>query len=88
MKPVQPVRIGSFEIGADGKLTILAGPCVIESRELCMEVAGVLKDVCRKYGVNYVFKASFDKANRSSVESFRGVGMEDGLAILGDVKKQ
>ena len=88
MTPVRnTVRIGNFEIGDGNSFAVLSGPCVIESRELCLEVAGVLKEICASRGVNYVFKASFDKANRSSADSFRGVGMEEGLSILAEVKK-
>src|SRR5438105_7200831 len=67
-------------------LFVIAGPCVIESEELCMQVAGELKRICAKLGLGYVFKASFDKANRSSASSFRGPGLKEGLAILKRVK--
>lgn len=88
MTPVRnTVRIGNFGIGDGKSFAVLSGPCVIESRELCLEIAGVLKEICVSRGVNYVFKASFDKANRSSADSFRGVGMEEGLSILAEVKK-
>jgi len=88
MTPVKDiVRIGNYTVGDGKSFTLLAGPCVIESRELCLEIAGILKEVCAKRGINYVFKASFDKANRSSADSFRGVGMEEGLEILAEVKK-
>ena len=81
------VKIGNyFEIGT-GKLALLSGPCVIENRDLCLKTAECLKGVCEKRGVNYIFKASFDKANRSSASSFRGMGMEEGLKILAEVKK-
>ncbi len=87
MKEVNCLKIGDFfEIG-NGTLALLSGPCVIESRELCMEIAGVLKGFCEKRGINYVFKASFDKANRSSVDSFRGIGMEEGLKILAEIRE-
>jgi 2-dehydro-3-deoxyphosphooctonate aldolase (KDO 8-P synthase) len=68
------------------RLTLIAGPCAIESEALCLQVAGSLKKTCRKLGVNYVFKASFDKANRTSDQSFRGLGMEAGLEILARVR--
>jgi len=68
-------------------LFIIAGPCVIESESLCMTVAGHVKSICDKLGLNYIFKASFDKANRTSNSSFRGPGMVDGLAILERVRK-
>jgi 2-dehydro-3-deoxyphosphooctonate aldolase (KDO 8-P synthase) len=68
------------------RLTLIGGPCAIESEALCMQVAASLKKTCRKLGVNFIFKASFDKANRTSGESFRGPGMEAGLQILGRVR--
>ena len=79
-------QVGNYEVGA-GKLTLLSGPCVIESKELCLEIAGVLKELCEKRGINYIFKSSFDKANRSSADSFRGMGMDAGLEVLKCVKE-
>ena len=67
---------------------LIAGPCVAESRQLCLDVAGRLAEICRRLGVGYVFKASFDKANRSSGESYRGPGIETGLEWLAEVKRQ
>ncbi len=81
-----PVRIADFAVG-DAALTVIAGPCMAESRELCLEVARTMRDLCVDLGVNYVFKASFDKANRTSAGSERGVGMEAGLAMLSEVKQ-
>lgn len=78
----------SVYIGDGRPLVVIAGPCVIESRQLCMDIAGRLKDICTAHRLPYVFKASFDKANRSSIFSFRGVGLEKGLDILGDVRKK
>ena len=69
-------------------LFLLAGPCVIESADVCLEVATTLKAVCAELGLAYVFKASFDKANRTSVESYRGPGLERGLEILQRVKDE
>jgi 2-dehydro-3-deoxyphosphooctonate aldolase (KDO 8-P synthase) len=69
-------------------LFVIGGPCVIESAELCLTVARHLKEVCRRLGLAYIFKASFDKANRSSVRSFRGPGLREGLAVLERVKKE
>jgi len=69
-------------------LFVIAGPCVIESAELCLRIAAHVKGVCDKLGLVYVFKASFDKANRSSNASFRGPGIKEGLAILAQVKRQ
>jgi 2-dehydro-3-deoxyphosphooctonate aldolase (KDO 8-P synthase) len=68
------------------KMVLVAGPCVIESEELCSDVANSLKAICGKLGITYVFKASFDKANRTSKKSFRGLGMEAGLGVLDRVR--
>ena len=81
------IKLKDFEIGGD-KLTILAGPCAIETMDIMKETAGKLKEVCEKLNINYVFKSSFDKANRSSINSYRGVGMEKGLAMLSQIKKE
>lgn len=70
----------------DGRLVFIAGPCVIESRRMAMDIAGRLSSLARRLGVGYVFKASFDKANRTSVDSFRGPGIEKGLEILGEIR--
>jgi 2-dehydro-3-deoxyphosphooctonate aldolase (KDO 8-P synthase) len=75
-------------VGNAQPLTLIAGPCVIEGRGMLTEVAGTLKELCAKLGVTYVFKSSYDKANRSSVTSFRGPGLEAGLADLAYVKEQ
>lgn len=80
-------HIGSVEIGDGKPLALIAGPCSIESEELCLEVGRQAKEICSGLGINYVFKASFDKANRTSVESFRGPGLEKGLEILEKVGK-
>ena len=77
------VRVGSLH-----PLTLIAGPCVIESRQLVLEVAESVAEICRRLGVQYVFKASFDKANRTSASSFRGPGIDKGLAVLQEVKDQ
>jgi 2-dehydro-3-deoxyphosphooctonate aldolase (KDO 8-P synthase) len=68
------------------KLTLIGGPCVVESLEMCKNIAGYLQELCAKLDVQYMFKASFDKANRSSVKSFRGPGIEAGLEILSQIK--
>ncbi len=73
---------------APNRLTLIAGPCVIESERLCLQVAASLKETCKRLGVFYVFKASFDKANRTSSRSFRGLGTDEGLRILGGVRKK
>ena len=82
------MKLCGFEAGLDKPLFLIAGPCVIESRQLAMEVAGTLKAICEEIGIPLIFKASYDKANRSSDKSFRGLGMDKGLEILGDVRKQ
>lgn len=79
--------LDKFVIG-DKKLTLLAGPCAIESEEMSLEVAKRLKEICDKLDINYIFKSSFDKANRSSIHSPRGVGLEEGLRILKKVKDE
>ncbi|MCQ2397516.1 MAG: 3-deoxy-8-phosphooctulonate synthase, partial [Lentisphaeria bacterium] len=86
------MSLKSFEIlpglpvGPGKPLLVLAGPCVAESSAICQEIAGTAKEVCDSLGLNYVFKASFDKANRTSITSFRGPGEEGGLAILQEIK--
>lgn len=70
------------------QLFLIAGPCVIENEKLCLQVASKLKDICAASGVFYVFKASFDKANRTSAKSFRGPGLEDGLKVLARVRAE
>ena len=76
------------QVGSSHPLTLIAGPCVIESRQLVLEVAESVAEICRRLGVQYVFKASFDKANRTSASSFRGLGIDKGLAVLQAVKDQ
>ena len=71
-----------------GRLTLIAGPCVIEDEALCLKVASTLKRACQRLGLFYVFKASFDKANRTSAHSFRGLGPEHGLRVLGRVREK
>jgi len=80
------MRLCEFEVGLDRPLFLIAGPCVIESRELAMETAGRLKEIAASAGVPFIYKSSFDKANRSSGKSFRGPGMDEGLRILADVR--
>lgn len=79
------IKLRDFEIGGD-KLTILAGPCAAESQEILDETAEKLKEITTKLGINFVFKSSFDKANRSSIYSYRGPGLEKGLEMLQSVK--
>ena len=83
-----PMRLCGFEVGIDRPLFVIAGPCVIESRQLVFDTAGALKEMCAGLGIPFIFKSSYDKANRSSGNSFRGLGMEQGLAILADVKRE
>ncbi len=80
-------KIGQVEIGK-APLAIIAGPCMAESLQLCLDVAGAMKELCRRLGVPYVFKASYDKANRSSANGYRGPGLEEGLAWLSQVKRE
>jgi len=81
-----PVNIGPFSIGPGHALALIAGPCVIESLEHCLLVAETTARVCRGLGIPYIFKASFDKANRTSVHGFRGPGLEGGLKTLATVR--
>jgi 2-dehydro-3-deoxyphosphooctonate aldolase (KDO 8-P synthase) len=82
------VKLCGFDVGLDQSLFLIAGPCVIESRDMAFDTAGKLQEICRTLGVNFIYKSSYDKANRSSGKSFRGLGMEQGLDILADVKKK
>ena len=82
------VRVGNFEIGGGEKLTLLAGPCVLEGMERCLLIGRTIKEICQRLDINYVFKASFDKANRSSYNSFRGPGLTRGLEMLGQIKEE
>jgi len=82
------MKLCGFEVGLDKPLFVIAGPCAIESRQLALDTAGQLKEICSQVGIPFIYKSSFDKANRTSGKSFRGMGMEDGLKILDDVKSQ
>jgi 2-dehydro-3-deoxyphosphooctonate aldolase (KDO 8-P synthase) len=81
------MELCGFEAGLDQPLFLIAGPCVIESEELALETAGVLKAMTQALGIPFIYKSSFDKANRSSTRSFRGLGMDKGLQILETVRK-
>ncbi|WP_298158032.1 3-deoxy-8-phosphooctulonate synthase [Ferrovum sp.] len=81
------MKIAHFEVGLDQPLFLIAGPCVIESRDLAFEVAGQLKEMTSSLGIPLIFKASYDKANRSSGKSFRGPGQSAGLDILADIRR-
>jgi 2-dehydro-3-deoxyphosphooctonate aldolase (KDO 8-P synthase) len=82
------MHLTNFTVGNDKPLFLIAGPCVIESEGLILDTAGKLKEITSRLGVPFIFKSSFDKANRSSRSSFRGPGMEEGLRILSEVKRQ
>ena len=81
------MKLCGFEAGLQHPLFLIAGPCVIESRELALDVAGRLKEICASLGMPFIFKSSYDKANRSSGSSYRGLGMDKGLEILAEVKR-
>jgi len=85
---VKEVRIGPVTLGGRRPLALIAGPCVIESEGACLEVAARLKELTRSLGIPLIFKSSYDKANRSSLSSFRGPGLDRGLKVLGRVKRE
>jgi 2-dehydro-3-deoxyphosphooctonate aldolase (KDO 8-P synthase) len=82
------MKLCGFDVGLDQPLFLIAGPCVIESEQLAIDTAGYLKELTTKLNINFIYKSSFDKANRSSHETFRGLGLETGLQILANVKQQ
>jgi 2-dehydro-3-deoxyphosphooctonate aldolase (KDO 8-P synthase) len=82
------MKLCGFDVGIDRPLFLIAGPCVVESRQLQVDVAGELRDTCAGLGIPFIFKSSYDKANRSSGASFRGPGRDEGLRILEEVKRQ
>ena len=82
------MKLCGFDVGLDRPLFLIAGPCTAESLELCVDVAGQLKEVCAGLGLPYIFKASYDKANRSSGRSARGPGLDSGLRLLAEVRRQ
>jgi 2-dehydro-3-deoxyphosphooctonate aldolase (KDO 8-P synthase) len=82
------MKLCGFEVGLDQPLFLIAGPCVVESRQLAFDTAGELKEITSSLGVPFIYKSSYDKANRSSIKSFRGLGMDKGLEILGAVRKE
>ena len=82
------MKLGRFDVGNEERLFLIAGPCVVENEGLVLEVAGTLKEITRRLGMNFVFKASFDKANRTSAGSFRGPGIEAGLKALERVSRE
>ena len=82
------MKLCGFEVGHDRPFFLIAGPCVVESEGLVLDIAGRMQEITRALGIPYIFKASYDKANRSSKASFRGPGIEEGLRILSEVKRQ
>ncbi|MCX7627475.1 MAG: 3-deoxy-8-phosphooctulonate synthase [Methylophilaceae bacterium] len=82
------MKLCGFEVGLDRPLFLIAGPCVIESEQLALDTAGQLKEICADIGIPFIYKSSYDKANRSSGKSFRGLGLQEGLRILAEVKRQ
>lgn len=82
------VRVANFEIGDGNDLVLMAGPCVLEGLERCLYIGRTIKDITQRLGIPYIFKASFDKANRSSYNAFRGPGLEVGLEMLRRIKKE
>src|SRR6187397_1445462 len=81
------MKLCGFDVGLDQPFFLIAGPCVVESEQLQMDVAGQLQEITSELGIPFIFKSSYDKANRSSGKSFRGPGMKEGLRILAKVKK-
>ena len=82
------VKVGNYTMGGGEKLTLLAGPCVLEGLDRCLLIGRTIKEICQRLDINYVFKASFDKANRSSYHSFRGPGLKKGLEMLKTIKAE
>jgi 2-dehydro-3-deoxyphosphooctonate aldolase (KDO 8-P synthase) len=87
LPPVPETLVGAAAFGGGKRVALIAGPCVAESLDLCLHVARTMKEICDRLGVSYVFKASFDKANRTSRESYRGPGVDAGLAMLAEVRE-
>ena len=82
------MKLCGFDAGADKPFFLIAGTCVVESEAMALDTAGALKEICESLNIPFIYKSSFDKANRSSKDGFRGPGMEEGLRILGEVKSQ
>ena len=85
---MREVSVGKIKIGLPGQLVLIAGPCVIESESLCLDTAKRIKDLCAKFKIPFIFKSSFDKANRMSIDSYRGPGLKKGLEVLHKVKQK
>ena len=88
METVKQIHVGNMLVGGNGNLFVMAGPCVIEDPERTLNIGRKMKEICERLGLPYIFKASFDKANRSSYTSYRGPGLKEGLRILSDIKKE
>ncbi|MCW3481436.1 3-deoxy-8-phosphooctulonate synthase [Neisseriaceae bacterium JH1-16] len=82
------MKLCGFDVGIDQPFFLIAGPCVIESQQMALDTAGALKEITSELGINFIYKSSFDKANRSSGKSFRGFGIDEGLRILSEVQRQ
>jgi 2-dehydro-3-deoxyphosphooctonate aldolase (KDO 8-P synthase) len=82
------MKLCGFDVGIKHPIFLIAGPCVIESEQMAIETAGQLKEICASVGISFIYKSSYDKANRSSNKTFRGFGMEEGLRILDEVRRQ
>ena len=82
------MKLCGIDVGIDKPLFLIAGTCVIESRQMTMDTAGMLKEMCAALDIRLIYKSSYDKANRSSIISYRGLGMDKGLEILADVRKE
>lgn len=82
------MKLCGFEVGLNRPMFLIAGPCVIESQQMALDTAGQLQEICRELNLPFIYKSSYDKANRSSGKSFRGLGLDAGLKILGEVKAQ
>lgn len=85
---MKEIRVGEFKIGAGNPLVLIAGPCVIEGENECMDAAAAIRDIADEVGIPLIFKSSYDKANRTSIDSFRGPGLKEGLRILKRVKDE
>jgi 2-dehydro-3-deoxyphosphooctonate aldolase (KDO 8-P synthase) len=84
--PIRHVKVGEFEIGNDLPLTLIAGPCAMESREHALDMAGSLKELTEKLGISFIYKSSFDKANRTSIRSNRGFGLENAIPVFDEIR--
>ena len=83
---MKSIKVNNFEISNDKPFTLIVGPCVIENRDHSLKIAEIIKNICEKTNTNFIFKASFDKANRTNINSFRGVGLQEALKIFNEIK--